>query len=105
MGSIADKLTYLNTTKTLLREGINSIGGNILPTDTFRSYALYLNRMYDKLPKVSGTGTTISLNDTDKGRLATDLKGNTYQETTIGANLQKFNARTSSTYGYTCDET
>jgi len=38
MGSIAEKLTYLNETKVALREAINHAGGNITTTTPFRQY-------------------------------------------------------------------
>lgn len=41
--SIADKLVYLDETKAQLRQAINTRGGGIQPTDTFRSYAAALN--------------------------------------------------------------
>ena len=37
--SIADKLTYLNDTKSLLRESINAAGGNLTQETPFRDYA------------------------------------------------------------------
>lgn len=37
--SIADKLTYLNVTKSLLREAINAAGGNLTQETPFREYA------------------------------------------------------------------
>lgn len=37
--SIADKLTYLNETKSLLRETINAAGGNLTQETPFREYA------------------------------------------------------------------
>lgn len=37
--SIADKLTYLNGTKSLLRETINAAGGNLTQETPFREYA------------------------------------------------------------------
>ncbi len=37
--AIADKLVYLDETKTRIRDGINALGGNLTEADTFRSYA------------------------------------------------------------------
>lgn len=39
MGTIAEKLAYLNDTKTALRKAINDAGGYLTVDDTFRSYA------------------------------------------------------------------
>ena len=54
--------------------------------------------VYNALPKVSGSGTDITLNNTAETPLKLALKGDTYQYTTTGANLQKYNARTSGIY-------
>ena len=47
MGTIADKLTYLNGTKTAIKEAIEAKGVTITDADTFRSYA-------DKIGEISG---------------------------------------------------
>ena len=78
MGTISDKLTYLNTTKSQLKDMIN-YG---LPTDeqitsstTFRNYVSSIfnaflealrtpDTLFTNLPKKSGTGAVITLNDT-----------------------------------------
>lgn len=39
MGTTADKLTYLNDTKTAIKNAIIAKGGTVESTDTFRSYA------------------------------------------------------------------
>ena len=49
MVTIADKLTYLNETKTAIKNAIVSKGVAIEDTDTFRSYA-------DKIGQISGGG-------------------------------------------------
>ena len=49
MGSIADKLTYLNGTKTAIKEAIKAKGVAVTDTDTFRSYAT-------KIGEISGGG-------------------------------------------------
>ena len=42
MGTIADKLLYLDGTKTALRDAINRAGGNIAPDTPFRQYAQWI---------------------------------------------------------------
>ena len=69
MGTIADKLTYLNTTKTMLRDSLNKFDSNILTTDTFRSYDAKLNAIYNKLPKVTTTGQGMTIYDVQNGYL------------------------------------
>lgn len=82
MGTISEKLTYLNDTKGLLKDSINSLGGEITSQTTFRNYATELDSIYSRLPKVSDTGSNISLSPTLKGRLGSVLKGNTLQDGT-----------------------
>jgi len=86
--AISDKLTYLNDTKTKIREAINGLGANLTSEDTFRSYVNALNDIYDYLPKVTGSGTSITLNNTIKGRMNIELgTSELSQETTTGKNL------------------
>ena len=89
MGTITDKLTYLNTTKTMLKDSLNKFGSNILSTDTFRSYDTKLNEIYDKLPKVTQSGAGFTLLDVQNGQVD-DFKMNGVdleQDTTTGKNL------------------
>ena len=67
--STANKLTYLNTTKTMLRDSLNKFGSNILTTDTFRSYDTKLNDIYDKLPKVTQSGAGFTLENVQNGQV------------------------------------
>lgn len=47
MGTTAEKLTYLNGTKRLLRRRLNSLGADITLETKFRDYLLWLDRFYD----------------------------------------------------------
>lgn len=90
MSNISQKLTYLNGTKTKLKNVINYAGANIT-NDTFRSYPEKLydkfidfvtngtDSLYSSLPKVTGENTELTLNNTANGVLKLDLKGNTSQ--------------------------
>lgn len=69
MGTIAEKLTFLNTTRKMLRDSLNKFGSNILSTDTFRSYDTKLNEIYDKLPKVTQSGAGFTLLDVQNGQV------------------------------------
>lgn len=92
MGTIAEKLTYLNETKSELKDSINNLGGNITSETTFREYATELQDIYDNIPKTSGEDSNLSLT-TIKGRIQTDkLEGNTSQDTTQGYNLFNMSA-------------
>ena len=86
MGTIAEKLTYLSGTKDKLKESINNIGGSITSETTFRNYASQLDTIYSNLPKTTGTGSSLSLTPTLKGKLnyteGKVLLGNTTQDGT-----------------------
>lgn len=82
MGTTAQKLTYLNDTKRLLKDSINNLGGSITSSTTFRNYATELDSIYAKLPKVSGKGTAINLTPTLKSRINSELYGDTSQNGT-----------------------
>lgn len=95
--STANKLTYLNETKTKLKNVINYSGANIT-NDTFRSYPEKLydkfvdfvtngtDSLYSSLPKVTGENTELTLNNTSNGVLKLNFKGNTSQKSTSGKN-------------------
>ena len=82
MGTTAQKLTYLNDTKGLLKDSINNLGGSITSSTTFRQYATELDSIYSKLPKISGKGTAINLTPTLKSRINSELYGDTSQNGT-----------------------
>ena len=86
MGTISEKLSYLNTTKVKIKDGINRLGGDLTNLSTFRSYASVLNAIYNALPKVSGEGSNISLSPTLKGGLDIKPKGACEQDSTTGKN-------------------
>lgn len=92
--STANKLSYLNDTKSLLRTSLNKFGSSILSTDTFRSYDTKLNEIYDKLPKVTATGQGLTITPVQNGLLddfkmiGVDLE----QDTTTGKQLFDINS-------------
>lgn len=82
MGTTAEKLTYLNDTKQLLKENINSLGGN-LTNEPFRQYASVLEGIYERIPKVSGIGASLSLSPTMVGKIKlNEIDGDTLQDGT-----------------------
>ena len=87
MGTIADKLNYLNNTKAQIKNEINKIGGNITNETTFRNYVTSLNSIYSKLPKVEGEGSNLTLENCEDATLLLTPEGNASQETTGGKNL------------------
>ena len=99
MGTTSDKLTYLNETKTLLKNKINLTGANIT-TDTFRQYPTKLqNALLDVWNnegepiftnwsnKINGEGTNVNLDNTINARMKLTPKGNTSQIQYSGKNL------------------
>lgn len=89
MSTTAEKLTYLNTTKQKIKDAINNIGGSITSETPFRQYVVALESIYQSMPKVSESGTSLSLSPTLKGLMQITLKGNTSQVQLSGKN--KFN--------------
>lgn len=108
--AISDKLTYLNTTKTQLKDMINKglpSENQIDNSTTFRNYVASLydafvrsmrdySTLWGNMPKVSGTGTNITINNVVEAPMKIELEGNTYQETTLGTNYFNANNITSS---------
>ena len=101
MGTTSEKLTYLNDTKQLLKDSINSLGGEITSQTTFRQYATELDSIYASLPKVSGTGSNIQLTPTKKGRITSQINGDTFQQTYSGKNLLPNNVTSGTRNGIT----
>ena len=66
---------------------VAGVGGDTSLDKNIENIARALDNVYDELPKVSGEGTSVTLNNTKKGRISSVLKGNTSQDTTNGKNL------------------
>jgi len=98
MGTTAEKLTYLNTTKGKIKDSINLTGSGIT-NEPFRQYSTKLkdayvdiinngtDTLYNNFPKVSGSGTDLSLTPTYEAPMQTTLNGNTSQVQLSGKNL------------------
>ncbi len=97
--STSDKLTYLNTTKTKIKDAINLTGADIT-NDTFRQYSTKLydsyldiikngtGALYDNMPKVTGSGSELSLQNTADAPMVLELgASDTTQKTTTGKNI------------------
>ena len=99
MGTIAQKLEYLNDTRLLLKDNINKINNVLDDNSTFRSYPQELfngyldilnngtDTLWNNLEKVSQTGTEAVLEGVETAPMKMVLNGNTSQETTTGKNL------------------
>lgn len=77
--SILSKLNYIKVTKEMLRNSLNKFGANLTEASTFRSYATFINTLYDNYPKGSSEGTKLILTGTKEGKLDLTLKGNITQ--------------------------
>ena len=98
MSDISTKLTYLNTTKQLLKTEINKINNVLDDNSTFRSYPQELfngyldvlnngtDTLWNNLEKVSQTGTEVALEGVETAPMKMVLNGNTSQDTTTGRN-------------------
>ena len=84
MGTISQKIEYLNTTKQRQKTLINALGGEITNDTPFREYE---KELVGVLPKVPGEGTNISLSPTIEYDLEVGYKGDTKQDTLQGYNL------------------
>ena len=51
MSTIAQKITYLNETKQLLKQSLNDLGAKITDEDTFRSYIDKINQLAEEFPQ------------------------------------------------------
>lgn len=51
MSTIAQKITYLNETKQLLKQSLNDLGVKITDEDTFRSYVDKINQLAEEFPQ------------------------------------------------------
>lgn len=93
MGTTAEKLTYLGTTKQNLKTVINAIGGDLDDEDTFRSYANVLNTqilgvingtvdLFEEYPKSEPVeGTSLFINKTVYAPMKViSLSGKTVQD-------------------------
>lgn len=82
MASINEKLNYINETKSLIKDKLNDLGSEIEDETTFREYAEKIEDLYNEWPKINDEDTTITLNNTKKGKMNLQLKGNTSQNGT-----------------------
>ena len=99
MGTIVEKLEYLDGTREKILTETNRLGVGLTEQDKFRDYAKGLHNgyvdilnngidiLYDNMEKVSGSGSDITLENTEEAPMRSELKGNLYQETTTGKNL------------------
>lgn len=85
MGTIAEKLTYLEGTKSAIKDAIIAKGVDVTDTDTFRSYA-------EKIKSIEAGGSCDSqskeLTITDNGtRVVTPDEGYLLNQVTVTTNV------------------
>lgn len=85
----SDLLNKLRTDITDTYTSINNLGGTIPEHKNTENIAPAIESVYNKLPKVSDTGTDLNLSPTIEARLGLIPRGNTYQLSTTGKNLFK----------------
>ena len=89
MGTTAEKLTYLNGTKRLLRRRLNSLGAEITLETKFRDYLLWLDRFYKAASasvKFEILGETTQEQHTSLNLLPNDVQSQTINGVTITRN-------------------
>ena len=80
MGTTAEKLSYLNETKTKIKNALET------PYNVFRDYPAMIKKYIDNQPtKIATNG--ICDNAVELPIVSLKSKGNNYQETTQGKNL------------------
>ena len=77
--SIANKLTYLEETKGLIKEKMNDLGAELTESNTFREYAEKLEEIYRNYPKTIIRGSDITLPIAKKEKIEIFPIGNTTQ--------------------------
>ena len=86
--SIATRIESIEEHIEQAYDELQGLGADLTGIDkNIDNIASVLDDLYNDLPKVTGSGTSITLDDTRKGRLESTLSGNTSQETTTGKNL------------------
>ena len=83
----SDLLNKLRTDITDTYTSINNLGGTIPEHKNTENISPAIESIYNKLPKVSDTGTDLSLSPTLEARLGLIPRGNTFQQTYSGKNL------------------
>ena len=92
--SITSRISSMEEHVTNAYNGLQGLGADLTNVDkNIDNIAQVLDDIYDDLPKVTGSGTSITLEDTRKGRIESTLSGNTSQFTTTGKNLFNIEGR------------
>lgn len=79
MSTTLNKLEYLDETKSQIKTALNQFGSNITDETTFRDYSDKIGNIYSNWPKVTGTGESVTLNNTKVAKMNLGVGGNTDQ--------------------------
>lgn len=86
--SIATRINAIEEHIRNAYDKIDDLGIDLTGVDkNINNIAEMLDTVYEDYPKVTGTGTEITLDGTKVGKLSLDIKGNSTQETTTGKNI------------------
>ena len=93
--AISDRIQSIEEHIKESYQELEGIGIDITGVDkNLENIPKLIDGYWETLPKVTGEGTSITLDNTKEGKMKINLKGNTSQETTTGKN--KYNATRSS---------
>lgn len=86
--SIASRITSIEGHITNDYQALSDIGADLTGVDkNIENIANVLADVYNEMPKVSGTGSNITLDGTRPGKMVLDYNGDTQQDSTTGKNL------------------
>lgn len=100
--SISSRISSMEEHVTNAYNGLQGLGADLTNVNkNIDNIASVLDDIYNDLPKVTGSGTSITLDNTRKGRLESTLSGNTSQYTTTGKNFYSTSMLPITEYGIT----
>lgn len=86
--SIATRITAIQEHLENVYDKLEDLGIDLTNVDkNIDNISTMLEEVYDEYPKVTGTGTEVTLNNTKAGKMNVDLKGKTSQGSTTGKNI------------------
>lgn len=99
--AISDKITSMTNHLTADYDAIESVVGEVTVDKNIENIAPLINNLYEELPKVTASGTELTINDTRAGKMEVQPMGNTSQTQKTGKNLLNIQTSSSSQFGIT----
>ena len=99
--AISDKITSMTNHLTADYDAIESVVGEVTVDKNIENIAPLINNLYEELPKVTASGTELTINDTRAGKMKVQPMGNTSQTQKTGKNLLSLPFSSSSQFGIT----